>query len=210
MFTACVSPADTNAEETLNTLKYANRTRNIQNKAIVSFKDILLNHHSRFWFFAIDTFLIFIHCRSIVTQWLLKCKGCEVKLNNCNQSYFTCVEIPALRLKILKYNTAPFGLPISSDFCLWNLFVLQLLLLVVKFSPSLLFYRFSSTKYLCLKQVKWSCKQSFKNVEPVMSISHSVQLMFRLTLIVARIDLLSRNTTIIHSNLIYSMSGGKG
>lgn len=33
---ACVSPADTNAEETLNTLKYANRARNIQNKAIVS------------------------------------------------------------------------------------------------------------------------------------------------------------------------------
>ncbi|PKI73113.1 hypothetical protein CRG98_006521 [Punica granatum] len=31
---ACVSPADTNAEETLNTLKYANRARNIQNKAI--------------------------------------------------------------------------------------------------------------------------------------------------------------------------------
>ncbi|XP_057533119.1 kinesin-like protein KIN-4C [Amaranthus tricolor] len=33
---ACVSPADTNAEETLNTLKYANRTRNIQNKAVVN------------------------------------------------------------------------------------------------------------------------------------------------------------------------------
>lgn len=36
MNAACVSPADTNAEETLNTLKYANRARNIQNKAIVS------------------------------------------------------------------------------------------------------------------------------------------------------------------------------
>lgn len=35
-FLACVSPADTNAEETLNTLKYANRARNIQNKAVVS------------------------------------------------------------------------------------------------------------------------------------------------------------------------------
>lgn len=33
---ACVSPADTNAEETLNTLKYANRARNIQNKAVVN------------------------------------------------------------------------------------------------------------------------------------------------------------------------------
>ncbi|KAI7730932.1 hypothetical protein M8C21_032489 [Ambrosia artemisiifolia] len=32
---ACVSPADYNAEETLNTLKYANRARNIQNKASV-------------------------------------------------------------------------------------------------------------------------------------------------------------------------------
>ncbi|XP_050159290.1 kinesin-like protein KIN-4C isoform X2 [Malus sylvestris] len=33
---ACVSPADTNAEETLNTLKYANRARNIHNKAVVN------------------------------------------------------------------------------------------------------------------------------------------------------------------------------
>lgn len=33
---ACVSPAETNAMETLNTLKYANRARNIQNKAIVN------------------------------------------------------------------------------------------------------------------------------------------------------------------------------
>ncbi|KAI3768324.1 hypothetical protein L2E82_18908 [Cichorium intybus] len=32
---ACVSPADFNAEETLNTLKYAQRARNIQNKASV-------------------------------------------------------------------------------------------------------------------------------------------------------------------------------
>ncbi|KAK6940261.1 Kinesin motor domain [Dillenia turbinata] len=32
---ACISPADTNAEETLNTLKYANRARNIQNKAVI-------------------------------------------------------------------------------------------------------------------------------------------------------------------------------
>lgn len=40
MFTACVSPADTNAEETLNTLKYANRAKNIQNKAIVSLTSI--------------------------------------------------------------------------------------------------------------------------------------------------------------------------
>ncbi|KAE8658673.1 hypothetical protein F3Y22_tig00116970pilonHSYRG00016 [Hibiscus syriacus] len=34
--TSCVSPADTNAEETLNTLKYANRARNIQNKAVIN------------------------------------------------------------------------------------------------------------------------------------------------------------------------------
>ncbi|KAL5184201.1 Kinesin-like protein KIN-4A [Glycine soja] len=31
---ACISPADINAEETLNTLKYANRARNIQNKPV--------------------------------------------------------------------------------------------------------------------------------------------------------------------------------
>ncbi|CAI9265353.1 unnamed protein product [Lactuca saligna] len=33
---ACVSPVDINVEETLNTLKYANRTRNIQNKLVVN------------------------------------------------------------------------------------------------------------------------------------------------------------------------------
>ncbi|GBG26792.1 Chromosome-associated kinesin KIF4 [Hondaea fermentalgiana] len=33
---ACVSPADSNVEETLNTLKYANRARNIQNKPTVN------------------------------------------------------------------------------------------------------------------------------------------------------------------------------
>ena len=36
-FSACISPADINAEESLNTLKYANRARNIQNKPVVSF-----------------------------------------------------------------------------------------------------------------------------------------------------------------------------
>ncbi|KAI3921628.1 hypothetical protein MKW92_018827 [Papaver armeniacum] len=33
---ACISPADINVEETLNTLKYANRARNIKNKPIVN------------------------------------------------------------------------------------------------------------------------------------------------------------------------------
>ncbi|KAG0482559.1 hypothetical protein HPP92_010643 [Vanilla planifolia] len=33
---ACISPADVNAEETINTLKYANRARNIQNKAVIN------------------------------------------------------------------------------------------------------------------------------------------------------------------------------
>ncbi|RWW68236.1 hypothetical protein BHE74_00024256 [Ensete ventricosum] len=32
---SCISPADSNAEETINTLKYANRARNIQNKAML-------------------------------------------------------------------------------------------------------------------------------------------------------------------------------
>ncbi|XP_019174757.1 PREDICTED: kinesin-like protein KIN-4A isoform X2 [Ipomoea nil] len=39
---ACISPADINAEETLNTLKYANRARNIQNKPIIN-RDPLSN-----------------------------------------------------------------------------------------------------------------------------------------------------------------------
>ena len=33
---ACISPAEINFEETLNTLKYANRARNIKNKPIVN------------------------------------------------------------------------------------------------------------------------------------------------------------------------------
>lgn len=36
---ACISPADINVEESLNTLKYANRARNIQNKPVVSLSD---------------------------------------------------------------------------------------------------------------------------------------------------------------------------
>lgn len=33
---ACVSPSDRDFMETLNTLKYANRARNIQNKVVVN------------------------------------------------------------------------------------------------------------------------------------------------------------------------------
>jgi hypothetical protein len=33
---ACVSPAEYNFEETLNTLKYASRTRSIKNKPIIN------------------------------------------------------------------------------------------------------------------------------------------------------------------------------
>jgi len=36
LMVACVSPADYNFEETLNTLQYANRARNIENKAVVN------------------------------------------------------------------------------------------------------------------------------------------------------------------------------
>ena len=36
LFVACVSPSDTNAEETLNTLRYANRARRIRNKSVVN------------------------------------------------------------------------------------------------------------------------------------------------------------------------------
>ncbi|XP_050205235.1 kinesin-like protein KIN-4A isoform X2 [Mercurialis annua] len=39
---ACISPADINAEETHNTLKYANRARNIQNKPVVN-RDLISN-----------------------------------------------------------------------------------------------------------------------------------------------------------------------
>ena len=33
---ACISPADSNAEETVNTLRYADRARKIKNKAMVN------------------------------------------------------------------------------------------------------------------------------------------------------------------------------
>lgn len=43
---ACISPADINAEETLNTLKYANRARNIQNTPVVN-RDPISNEMQR-------------------------------------------------------------------------------------------------------------------------------------------------------------------
>jgi kinesin family protein 4/21/27 len=33
---ACVSPAESNYEESLNSIKYASRARNIKNKAVVN------------------------------------------------------------------------------------------------------------------------------------------------------------------------------
>ena len=36
---ACISPAEWNANETVNTLKYANRARNIKNRAVVTEKE---------------------------------------------------------------------------------------------------------------------------------------------------------------------------
>ena len=36
MMIACVSPADANFDESLSTLKYANRARNIKNKPIAN------------------------------------------------------------------------------------------------------------------------------------------------------------------------------
>lgn len=39
MMIACVSPAEWNAGETINTLKYANRARNIKNRAVVNEKE---------------------------------------------------------------------------------------------------------------------------------------------------------------------------
>lgn len=43
---SCVSPADINAGETLNTLKYANRARNIQNKPVIN-RDPISNEMMR-------------------------------------------------------------------------------------------------------------------------------------------------------------------
>ncbi|KAH0462056.1 hypothetical protein IEQ34_009631 [Dendrobium chrysotoxum] len=43
---ACISPANINAEETLNTLKYANRARNTQNKPIVN-RNLMSNEIQR-------------------------------------------------------------------------------------------------------------------------------------------------------------------
>lgn len=43
---ACVSPADSNLEETLNTLRYADRARKIKNKPVVNIDPQMaeLNH----------------------------------------------------------------------------------------------------------------------------------------------------------------------
>lgn len=60
---ACISPADINAEETLNTLKYANRARNIRNKPVVSYSDMSIKetnyslklHYSNYLFLLFDS-----------------------------------------------------------------------------------------------------------------------------------------------------------
>ena len=41
---ACVSPSDRDFMETLNTLKYANRARNIKNKVIMQYVSYLYSH----------------------------------------------------------------------------------------------------------------------------------------------------------------------
>ena len=47
MMVACVSPADNNYDETLSTLRYANRAKNIQNKPKINEdpKDALLRQY---------------------------------------------------------------------------------------------------------------------------------------------------------------------
>ena len=50
LFLACVSPSDTNASETLSTLRYANRARNIRNAPICNMDENLVRMKQLQWF----------------------------------------------------------------------------------------------------------------------------------------------------------------
>jgi len=50
LFLACVSPSDTNASETLSTLRYANRARNIRNAPICNMDENLVRMKKLQWF----------------------------------------------------------------------------------------------------------------------------------------------------------------
>lgn len=58
---ACVSPADSNIEETLNTLRYADRARKIKNKPIIN-RDPqaaeIMRLKTLVWFFVLFIYLV--------------------------------------------------------------------------------------------------------------------------------------------------------
>ncbi|CAN6253319.1 unnamed protein product [Urochloa humidicola] len=88
---ACISPADINAEETINTLKYANRARNIQNKAVVNRDPATAEMQKlRSQLEQLQTELLF-SCRSAALEELQllqkKVSLLELKNSELNQSY---------------------------------------------------------------------------------------------------------------------------
>ena len=158
MIEACVSPADTNAEETLNTLKYANRARNIQNKAVVS---ILLQLYS-FFFFHMSLLILMI-----LPSFLIQINRDPMAA----QMQRMRSQIEQLQAELLFYRgdvSSPFDeLQVYHHIrkvSLCSLFAGFRCLLTVGIS------RFSNTKYLYLKRAMQSYSGSFKNVKLLLSI----------------------------------------
>ncbi|CAN7025648.1 unnamed protein product [Brassica rapa subsp. trilocularis] len=80
---ACISPADINAEETLNTLKYANRARNIRNKPVVNRDPV--------------------SSEMLKMRQQLECLQAELSLRNGGSS---CAELQVLKERIASLETA--------------------------------------------------------------------------------------------------------
>lgn len=139
LIAACVSPADTNAEETLNTLKYANRARNIQNKAVVS---MLMEALSSVIFSIFIAFTITLSfCIGLDQSWP-------------NGGSITKNAEPNWAVGVWT-----FILPWWWQ-CLWwtsgKLLTEKCLFVVLSCHSNICFFRFSSTRYLYWKQAMQS------------------------------------------------------
>eukprot|EP01132_Coremiostelium_polycephalum_P010331 gene10331-12684_t len=79
---ACISPADTNFEETLNTLKYAYRARNIMNKPVVNVDPVA------------KQMLMYKKQIQVLKEELLKCSCREIDIESLLQSSESIVTSP--------------------------------------------------------------------------------------------------------------------
>lgn len=170
MDVACVSPADTNAEETLNTLKYANRARNIQNKAIVSFY-IGFSFNSLWSNWNMFSYVLLNLISSYIVGQPRSSGSSDAKNAESNWAIAGWAPLCSWRLWYSIWGTSGRILYQNGQHMrLWSVFFFMLI-----FSP----LRLWSTRSLCLRRAMQSYSGSFKNAGSAVSISHNELLMLR-------------------------------